>query len=85
MRTLLRPGQKGVLVMVDRRGGPRFLVDGPNAADHQFFFDRLEAERTFAAIEAGRSSGLRRRRAPFVLVDRIRQSFKRRSHDTATR
>ena len=56
MRTLLRPGLKGVLVKVDGRGGPRFLVDGPSKGDCRMFFDLSEAERSFAIIEFGRSS-----------------------------
>ena len=54
MRTLLRPGLRGVLVKVDGRGGPRFLVGGPSKADRRMFFDLSEAERSFVVIEFGR-------------------------------
>ena len=54
MRTLVRPGKRGVIVKVE--GGPKgthFLVSGPGPTDRQTFFDPDLAARSFEAVEQG--------------------------------
>jgi hypothetical protein len=65
MRTLLRPGQRGVLVKVEERGLTSFVIGG--AADQDLIYlDFREALMSFAELESGapqpRLLGERRRR-----------------------
>ena len=54
MRTLLRPGRRGILIKIESRGGARFLVGGPQPKDRRTFFDFEAALQSFEDIECGR-------------------------------
>ena len=81
MRTLLRPGRRGVLVKVEDRGRACFLVGGPAPKDRQTFFDLDAAVHSFEDLEEGRTAPreapsralavLRRLPTPFGLVLRL--------------
>jgi hypothetical protein len=74
MRTLLRPGIKGVLVKVEERGLTSFVIGG--AVDEELIYlDFSEALSSFAELEGGasRPRSLGERRRP--LLGRLRRTF----------
>jgi hypothetical protein len=69
MRTLLRPGMKGVLVKVEERGLTSFVVGG--ALDEELIYlDFGEALMSFAELEGGASR-------PRLLGERRRPPLRR--------
>lgn len=48
----MRPGQKGVLIKIERRGGARFVVRGADS-DAEVYGDLDAALQSFEAIERG--------------------------------
>ena len=62
MRTLVRPGQRGVLVRVEERGTTSFVLAGIGEAA-EVYFDPAEALASFQEVERGitRSKGETRR------------------------
>jgi hypothetical protein len=54
MRTLVRAGQRGILVRIEGgRKGTHFFVGGPEPAERETYFDLEAATRSFEAIERG--------------------------------
>jgi len=53
MRTLMRAGCRAYLVRVDQRGGPLFLVSGPEHRDSERFHELGEANAWFEKVERG--------------------------------
>jgi len=69
MRTLLRPGQRGVLVKVEERGLTSFVIGG--AVDEDLIYlDFSEALMSFAELEGGAPR-------PRLLGERRRPPFRR--------
>jgi hypothetical protein len=53
MRTLVRAGCRAHLVRVDGRGGPLFLVSGPEHRDSERFHELRAANAWFETLERG--------------------------------
>ena len=72
MRTLVRPGQRGVLVRVEERGTTSFLIAG---LDHEaeVYFDPAEALASFRDVEQGARPRRGQKRRP--LLERFRRQF----------
>lgn len=51
MRTLLRPGRRGLLVKLEGRRGTRFLVAGDGRKQRRVFFTLQDAVRSFEGLE----------------------------------
>jgi hypothetical protein len=51
MRTLLRPGRRGLLVKIEGHGGTRFLVGDPRAEKPRVVYDLEAAVRLFENLE----------------------------------
>jgi len=75
MRTLLRPGRKGVLVKIEERGLTAFVIGGA-AEEELVYLDFGEALCSFAELEGGasRPRSLGERRRP--LLGRLRRTFR---------
>ncbi len=67
MRTLMRPGRRGVLVKIEARGQTRFLVGGEDLSDREIYLDWGAALQSFEAIELG----VRARVTPASIVERV--------------
>jgi hypothetical protein len=79
MRTLMRAGCRAYLVRVDQRGGPLFLVSGPEHRGSERFHELGEANAWFETLERGQRPRKERR----VLAPWLRHGHGGASHHPA--
>lgn len=72
MRTLLRPGRKGLVVRLDGRGRTQFLVEGDDPRDHEVVFELDEALRRFEDVERGQRASSRPRHRALAMLAHVR-------------